>query len=103
MCHSKLDNWNEKVQIKVKVEILEVDEVECVFENEIEMILLEIIVEKLEAVLKALLKKVNQSKKLLSHLDEYKLRKKYFADLVFSENLNESEKSNIRTKIVSFL
>ena len=72
---------------------------ELAFANESEMLFLEMISENLVEELGALLKTMKKNKKHLSYLAEYNQRKKFFVDLVFSNNLNEAHKtaiSNIR-------
>ena len=102
MFHTILDNW------KVKDQIKDVDEAavgeEYMFKRESDMLVFEIIAEKLEEELKALLRKVgkNNKKTILPYKEDYNRRKKCFADLLFSDNLDKAEISDLRRKIVSF-
>ena len=106
IAQSKLGNWHERVQREVKVEILEDYKTasdEYVFTRESDMLILEMIAEKLVEELEALLKLESKNKKMkFPYLDEYNRCKKCFAHLAFTADLDEAEKSDLRRKIVSF-
>ena len=103
MLHTKLEDWKFKCEAKDPNEAAAGEE--YVFKQESDMFVCEIVAEKLAQELQVLLRKVGNyiKKTTLPNKDEYNRRnKKSFADLFFSNNLDEVEISDLRQIIVSF-
>lgn len=72
-------------------------------EDENELILLEIIAEKLHADLELVSQIITKAKETLPYLEEHEAKLKLFTQLMRSNNLSKKQMKKLRKKLVSFL